>query len=138
MARDKHAIYMEMALVLSKLSTCVRRNVGCIIVDQNSHILATGYNGVPRGHSHCTDSPCGGAGYASGLSLNLCEAIHAEQNALIQCKDSMAVHTIYTTTFPCEHCLKMIANTGCKRVFYSSDYPTPLKLSAYNIEFTKI
>lgn len=118
--------FMTIAFTLARRSSCVRRHVGCVLVDQNNHIIGTGYNGGPRGAPHCIDdgSTCPGVGFASGEGLNRCEAIHAEQNALMQCKDVMAIHTIYTTTFPCEHCFKMIANTGCQQLYYYDDYPS--------------
>lgn len=125
--------FMSIAFVLASRSSCVRRHVGCVLVDQNNHIIGTGYNGGPRGAPHCIDdgSTCPGAGFVSGEGLNRCEAIHAEQNALMQCKDVMAIHTLYTTTFPCEHCFKMIANTGCKRVIYYEDYPSSMTAVSY-------
>lgn len=116
--------FMSIAFILARRSSCARRHVGCVLVDQNNHIIGTGYNGGPKGAPHCTEHPCPGVGFVSGDGLGRCEAIHAEQNALMQCKDVMAIHTIYTTTFPCGHCFKMIANTGCHRVVYYDDYPS--------------
>lgn len=116
--------FMTIAFTLARRSSCIRRSVGCTLVDQNNHILGTGYNGGPKGAPHCIDQPCSGAGFESGSHLGRCQAIHAEQNALMQCKDVMSIHTLYTTTFPCEHCFKMIANTGCQRIVYYDEYPT--------------
>jgi dCMP deaminase len=115
--------FMTIAFTLARRSSCVRRSVGCVLVDQNNHIVGTGYNGGPKGAPHCTDHPCSGAGFGSGIELGRCQAIHAEQNALMQCRDVMSIHTLYTTTSPCEHCFKMIANTGCQRIVYFDEYP---------------
>ena len=66
-----------MALLVSERGTCVRRKVGCILVNKKNHVLATGYNGNPSGFSHCLDNPCKGANSTSGKDLDKCEAIHA-------------------------------------------------------------
>jgi dCMP deaminase len=116
--------FMTIAFTLARRSSCIRRSVGCVLVDQNNHIIGTGYNGGPKGAPHCVDHPCSGAGFESGSELGRCQAIHAEQNALMQCRDVMSINTLYTTTFPCEHCFKMIANTGCRKVVYFDDYPS--------------
>jgi dCMP deaminase len=86
------------------------------------HILATGYNGPARGQDHCLDFPCPGANLQSGQGLDLCEAIHAEQNALLQCRDVQQIHTCYTTTSPCTHCVKLLLNTSCEVIFYYEAY----------------
>jgi len=124
MARiSKDEYFSELARLVSRRSTCKRRSVGCVLVNHLGHILATGYNGVPRGHSHCIDSPCAGANLPSGTGLDTCEAIHAEQNALLQCKDVMEIHTAYVTAMPCMTCTKLLLNTGCQRIVYVEPYP---------------
>lgn len=119
---SKEVYFLKMAKHVATRATCPRREVGCIIVDKNGHIKATGYNGVPRGHSHCIDKPCGGQNMASSTGLNFCMATHAEQNALLQCHNIMEVDTIYVTTSPCVTCAKLIANTSCKKVVYAEEY----------------
>jgi dCMP deaminase len=119
----KDQVFLRMAIDLSDLGTCTRRKVGTIFVDSRHRILASGYNGPPPGDPHCTDSPCIGAQMPSGTGLDLCEAIHAEQNAILQCTKPDEVHTVYCTTSPCIHCVKMIAGTGCKRIVFASEYP---------------
>ena len=79
--------FLKMALLVAQRGTCARRKVGCILVNQKRHVIATGYNGNPAGQKHCIDYPCKGATAKSGRDLELCEAIHAEQNALLQCKN---------------------------------------------------
>ena len=120
---SKDEYFVRMADLVSQRATCKRRAVGCVLVSAAGHVLATGYNGVPAGSSHCIDIPCPGFGFASGHGLDACEAIHAEQNALLQCKDVSLIHTAYVTTLPCMTCAKLLMNTGCKRIVYGQEYP---------------
>lgn len=119
---DKNSYFMAMAKLVSLRGTCSRRKVGCILVDENYHVLATGYNGTPKGMPHCIDSPCPGHREQTGVGLDLCEAVHAEQNALLQCGNVEKIFACYTTTFPCNHCLKLLMNTGCKKIYYEQVY----------------
>ena len=114
--------FLRMALLVSERGTCVRRKVGCILVNKKNHVLATGYNGNPSGFSHCLDNPCKGANSTSGKDLDKCEAIHAEQNALLQCKDVYDVHTVYCTVSPCIHCVKLLLNTSTKKIVFGEKY----------------
>jgi len=100
--------------------------VGAILV-KNRQILTTGYNGRPRGLKHCSDTGClrEKLSIESGKNHELCQGLHAEQNAIIQA----AVHgisikdsTIYCTTFPCSICMKMIVNAGINQVYYVEGY----------------
>lgn len=117
-----HVYFLQMVLVVASRSTCRRRSVGCVLVDSGNHILAAGYNGVTRGFPHCLDTPCPGAGLPSGTGIDKCEAIHAEQNALLQCKSIDKIATCYTSTFPCIACTKLLLNTPCQQVVYLSEY----------------
>lgn len=116
--------FLALAVVASKMATCARRQVGCVITDKNRFVLSTGFNGPPKHFPHCDleSSFCQGAKYPSGEGLSFCEAIHAEINALLQCKDSMAIKTLYCTTEPCRDCTKAILNTGCERVVFLENY----------------
>ena len=114
--------FMDVAKTLAKRATCGRRQVGCVLVNKHNHIIATGYNGVAKGRDHCIDTPCAGAEMPSGQGHDICEAIHAEQNALLQCTDVQAITDCYTTTAPCMACTKLLLNTSCTRIFYSEDY----------------
>lgn len=118
-----HETMMSVAAIMSRRSTCARRRVGCVLVDIDMHVLATGYNGVASGVTHCIDKACPGAKLPSGQGLNLCEAIHAEQNALLQCRDVRDIYTAYCTTAPCVTCTKLLLNTGCMRIIFFKDYP---------------
>jgi len=116
--------------VVKQRSTCLRRQVGAVIVKDN-HILATGYNGVPSGISHCADVGCLRAklNVPSGQRHELCRGLHAEQNAIIQsAKYGVSINdsTIYTNTKPCSICTKMIINSGIKEIVYIEYYDDPL------------
>ncbi len=118
--------FMELAKVVAKRSTCLRQNVGAVIV-KDKRILATGYNGAPSGMAHCLDVGClrEKLGVPSGERQELCKGLHAEQNAIIQAaKFGIRIEgsTLYTTHCPCITCSKMIINAGIKRVVYGKEY----------------
>jgi dCMP deaminase len=123
--------FMEMAMLTAKRSTCMRRNVGAVIV-QDKHIIATGYNGAPKGIPHCAE--IGGClrekmQIPSGERHELCRALHAEQNAIIQAAtlaQSIEGASIYITNQPCVICAKMIINAGIKRIIVKEGYPDKL------------
>lgn len=92
-------------------------------MDKNNRVLAIGHNGPAKGLPHCTEQPCQGADLPSGTGLDLCQAIHAEQNALMFCGDIMKIDKCFVTTSPCIHCVKMLMNTGCKQIFFAESYP---------------
>lgn len=125
MTRPQIDVYFsDMARLVSTRGTCHRRKVGCILVDKNNYVIATGYNGRPRGFTHCHgEHKCPGALSPSGTNLDACEAIHAEQNALLQCKDTQAIKAAYVTAFPCITCIKLLLNTSCERIVYAEEYP---------------
>lgn len=119
---DYHVWFMEIALVVATRSTCCRRAVGCVIADRENRILATGYNGVPSGVSHCTHTHCSGAHFASGEGLDSCQAIHAEVNAVARLADVRSAFTLYCTTAPCISCTKMISATPIQRIVANEPY----------------
>lgn len=130
-SRDQWA--MQLALDTAKRSTCCRRQVGCILLNERGHVLATGYNGVAAGLPHCNEHDpffpeglphaCEGAHSPSGTDLDNCQAIHAEQNALLQCSDVHQIHTAYVTASPCVTCTKLLLNSGCQRIIFVEEYP---------------
>jgi dCMP deaminase len=116
---------MEMAELVSTRSTCTRRKIGSIIV-KDKQVLSTGYNGAPRGLPHCLDIGClrDELNIASGTRHEICRAVHAEQNAIVQCGAKLAKgSTIYVNVKPCKICAKLIINAGISRVVYQGDYP---------------
>lgn len=124
MRPTKDEYFLAMARLVACRATCARRSVGCVLVNERGHVLSTGYNGRQSGVAHCRDGElCQGAHSPTGLQLDACEAIHAEQNALLQCRDVWAVDTCYTTASPCITCAKLLLNTSCKRVVYIDEYP---------------
>ena len=126
--------FMEMAELTAKRSTCMRRHVGAVIV-KDRHAIATGYNGAPSGIMHCEER--GGCirqqlNVPSGQWHELCMALHAEQNAIIQAAvmgNSVEGGTIYITHQPCAICAKMILNAGIKRIVIKEGYPDELAAS---------
>lgn len=68
---------------------------------------------------------CSGASAPSGQNLDACQAIHAEQNAMLQCRDVYAIHTAYVTTSPCMTCVKLLLNTTCERIVFVEEYSHP-------------
>ena len=119
---SKDEYFMDMALLVSERSTCLRRKVGAVLINKRKHVLATGYNGVASGQPHCLDIPCISANSASGTDLDLCEAVHAEQNALLQCKNVFEIDTCYVTVSPCMTCTKLLLNTSCQTIVFEEDY----------------
>lgn len=110
-----------MLKLVAARSTCIRRKVGAIITDRDGHVLSTGYNGVPKNFDHCIDVPCLGAGSKPG-DTSLCMAVHAEQNALLQCADLSRAYAMYCSCTPCFICSKMIANTEIQTVLCVEEY----------------
>lgn len=119
--QNKDKYFLDIAHIVASRATCPRRRVGCVLVDSKQHIVATGYNGVPSGFTHCTEIPCEGAECPSGTGLDLCEAIHAEVNAFLQLRSDDEL-TAYMTITPCFSCSKMFANSNVKRIVASEEY----------------
>ena len=119
-------MYLAMAELVATRGTCSRRQVGCVLVDKRGRVLATGYNGPASGRPHCSEGhPCPGAGFRSGEGLDKCEAIHAEQNAVLLLHDPWAVDTVYCTASPCLSCVKLLLGTSAKRIVCREIYPHP-------------
>ncbi len=117
--------FMEIATVVAKRSTCLRNQVGALFV-KNKRILSTGYNGAPAGLEHCDVVGCAREGVASGTHHELCRAVHAEQNAIIQAAlhgISIEGSTLYCTHQPCILCAKMMINARIAKVVYQQSYP---------------
>ena len=122
--------FMEMAMLVSTRSTCIRRKVGAVIV-KDKRVLSTGYNGSPKGTRHCEDLGCirEQLHVPSGTRHELCRGVHAEQNAIIQAAamgHAIEGATLYCTTQPCSVCTKMIINAGIRRVVVKEAYPDEL------------
>ncbi len=137
--------FLELACLVSKRSTCLRRFVGAVLVKEKN-ILATGYNGAPSGIKHCVDIGClrDKLKIPSGQRHELCYGLHAEQNVILQAalhgvstKDSQ----LYVTNQPCMICAKMLINAGIKEIIILDGYPDELAaqfLKAAKIKVRKL
>ena len=128
--------FMNIAKLVAERSTCLRNHVGAIIVKER-HILATGYNGAPRGIQHCRAAGClrEELNVPSGERHELCRGIHAEQNAIIQAAAfgvGIAGSTLYSTHHPCIVCTKMIINARINTIVIKGDYPDRLSQQMLN------
>jgi len=127
---DNDTYFMRMADLVATRSTCLRRQVGAVVVKEK-RVLTTGYNGAPKGLKHCAEVGCVRIqnNIESGTRHELCRGVHAEQNAVIQAAYfgvSIKDATIYTTNFPCSVCTKILVNAGIAEVVYKDDYIDPL------------
>jgi len=127
--------FLQLARQAATRSTCLRRQVGAVLV-RDKRVLATGYNGAPRGVAHCLEVGClrEELGIPSGERHELCRAIHAEQNAIIQA----AVHgvaiegaSLYCTHQPCVLCAKVLINCGVREIHYVEGYPDDLSAAMF-------
>ena len=122
--------FMEIAHLVKKRATCLRRQVGAVLV-KDKNILATGYNGTPSGIEHCLTRGClrEQMGIPSGERHEICRGLHAEQNAIIQAAlhgFSVGGATLYCTNLPCSICSKMLINSGIRAVVFAEGYPDEL------------
>lgn len=122
--------FMKIAQLVSTRSTCLRRKVGAVIVKENQ-ILATGYNGSPKGVPHCGEVGCRREqlNIPSGEMHEICRGVHAEQNAIIQAAVngvSIKKATLYCTDQPCSICAKMIINAEIETIVIGKEYPDKL------------
>jgi dCMP deaminase len=148
MRPSRDQVNLEVARLIAKRSTCFRRQVGCVLTDEEGFILSTGYNGVAAGRPHCNELQlvpipedarafpdrktipeftmpfrCEGANAPSGQNLDACQALHAEQNAILRLSDHRRVHTAYVTASPCISCVKLLLGTRCQRIVFGEEYP---------------
>ena len=122
--------FMDMAKLVATWSSCYQQNrqVGAVIV-KDKRILTTGYNGASSGIESCAErGEClrRVKNIASGTMQEVCYAVHAEQNAIIQAAKlgvSLEGAVMYVTHQPCVICTRMILNSGIKKVIYKNGYP---------------
>jgi len=144
----KDEFYAGLAKKISDASTCLRSHFGAVVV-KNDMVIGTGYNGPARGVNHC--NPCYRAAFSSGQGYNLCKAVHAEVNAIIQAGGRAgciggtlymgsnrrpATVTKYNSVmgdFPCDNCARVIVNAGIEWVVQEEDGPEGVVLVRYNI-----
>lgn len=131
--------FMEMAHLVGTWSSCFAdcRAIGAVVV-KDKRVMTTGYNGAPAGTKTCKER-----GYClrrklnipSGTRAEICYAIHAEQNAVVQAAKlgiSIDGATLYCTHQPCSVCAKIIINSGIRRIVYQEGYPDPFALELIN------
>ncbi len=119
--------FMSLAWLVASRSTCLRHSVGAVLV-KNKRILSTGYNGAPPEMAHCLDIGCirDKLKIPSGTRAEICRAVHAEQNAIVQCAVygvSSRNSTLYVTHQPCTICTKILIAAGVKRIIFEKSYP---------------
>jgi dCMP deaminase len=133
---SKEQYAAAMAKVAATRSTCLRRQVGCVVVKDGS-IIATGYNGAPSGVAHCDVTGCirETLNIPSGKNHELCYGAHAETNAIAQAAKngiSLKDGTLYCTLIPCSMCAKSIIGAGISKVVYlDGNYNDPLTTSMF-------
>jgi dCMP deaminase len=123
---DWDTYFMDMAKLAAQRSSCLRRAVGAVLVKER-RVLATGYNGVPTGVTHCEATGClrEKLNVPSGERHELCRGLHAEQNAILQAAlhgVSIKESSLYCTNLPCIICAKMLINAGVRRIVYLDGY----------------
>jgi dCMP deaminase len=107
-------VMLNIAVCLAQRATCYKLAVGCVLTDHDGRILSAGYNGKPKGFTHCLTNRCDG---------DVCLATHAETNALMSCRGMQSIHTCYTTHSPCMSCVKQLIQTNCRRIIYMHETP---------------
>lgn len=127
--------FLSIAFLAKSRSNCIKRKVGCVIVNPQNHIVSTGYNGTPHGLKNCINGGCDRCAiqYSNskhytnfkdkGHNLNLCICLHAEQNAFLHAQQANLENcTLYSTLRPCIECSKSIIQCKIKRVVYIEEY----------------
>jgi dCMP deaminase len=128
--------FLKIADTVAERSTCLRRKVGAVLVT-DKRILATGYNGAPKGLIHCAQIGClrHSMKIKSAERIEICRGIHAEQNALVQSAYfglPVANATLYSTHFPCITCAKMLINAGIHKIIVRKLYPDKLSQKIFS------
>lgn len=126
--------FMQIAKVVSIRSKDPMTKVGSVIVDNNKHIIGTGYNGFPPGYPETPEM------WQRPTKYSI--VVHSEVCAIINCTKSCKGATLYTSLFPCDNCAKIIAGAGIKEVYYLDDkYKNDLTLDIFSkcqIPITKL
>ena len=143
--KDIDKYFLELAFKVAERSTCRRRHVGAILV-KDKHILSTGYNGACSGVKDCLELGClkDQLKIPSGQGQEICRAVHAEQNAVIQAGlhgSSTEGATIYCTHSPCALCARIMVNAKIKRCVCSLIYSEEIYKQLFEeagVEFLQI
>jgi dCMP deaminase len=117
MRKDWDSYFIAIAELTAERATCNKLKVGSVIT-RNNKIVSTGYNGSIHGHPHCTDAGC-----LLNDQGRCVRTVHAEANSILHAdRDKLFGATIYVTHEPCENCMKMINQSGIKRVVFKEAY----------------
>jgi dCMP deaminase len=124
--------FLEVADLVATRSTCLRRQVGAVLV-RDKRIISTGYNGAPRKLKHCSEVGClrSEKDIPSGERYELCRGVHAEQNAIINAAYygiSTQDTVMYCTHQPCIICARIIINAGVEKVVHRGDFQDDIAL----------
>ena len=131
MRKDWDEYFMSLAFEVATRSTCLRRQVGAVAVNDRHIIIGTGYNGAPRHMTHCTKDTCIRIlkKIPSGEKLEICKAVHAEQNLVTYLGEKLKDATVYITTRPCTTCAKLLIQAGVKEIIWKHNYDDPYSSS---------
>ena len=134
--------FMDIAEKVATRSTCLRRQVGAVAINANHRIIGSGYNGAPSGLDHCTKDTCIRTirNIPSGTQLDICKAIHAEANIVLQLGDSLKNGSLYCTNQPCTSCLKLLMGAGINKIIWKNPYPDEYAaelMTEYGVPFFK-
>ena len=124
--------FLEVADLVATRSTCLRRQVGAVLV-RDKRIISTGYNGAPRKLKHCSEVGCirSENDIPSGKRYELCRGVHAEQNAIINAAYygiSTQDTVMYCTHQPCIICARIMINAGVVKVVHRGDFQDDVAL----------
>lgn len=124
---SRHSMWMDIAEVASRRSTCMRANNGAVLVSDRN-IVSIGYNGPPSGEPHCTGSNC-------AVNGKCVRSIHAEHNAIRRCPSPFLVGEmdLYCTMSPCSDCTQRIIEHNIRRIFYRYPYRTGLYMGIFRM-----
>jgi dCMP deaminase len=114
-------LFMNLAIMASKRTSCKIVVTGCVFVDENNKILSLGYNGPTEGDLHCLEVGCAKIdGDPVTKKLKRCRGAHAEMNGIINCLNPKALRgsTLYSVIMPCYDCMKALNNAGIKEIVY--------------------
>ncbi len=118
-------LFMNLAILASKRTACIKVTTGCVFVDANKKILSMGYNGPTEGDLHCNEVGCAKVdGDPITKKLKRCRGAHAEMNGIINCLNPKMLRgsTLYTAVFPCYDCMKALNNAGIREIVYKDIY----------------
>lgn len=131
---DWDSYFMMQAYVTAARSSCIKRHVGCVVVNDVNRVVSCGYNGQVPGFVHCDVDTCARKDSPSGENLDLCRAVHAEQNAITYAagtSTNLSGCKWYCTTMPCIHCFKLILSLDPKLIMFKEGYNPNMFQSIY-------